>query len=95
MKNVDSEKFLERKIVELVKAKKGKCIKLLSNHITGLPDRMCLFPGGKILFIELKTTGQKPRRSQVIMHNALRALGFQVEVIDTLSRLKEVINSVC
>ena len=88
---VDSEKVVERKLVELVKINGGMCIKLLCDQLIGLPDRMCLFPGHKIVFVELKTTGRKPKRIQVYMHNKLRALGFRVEVIDTV---ESVINFV-
>lgn len=91
MKQIDSEKVIERKLVELVKINGGMCIKLLCDQLTGLPDRMCLFPGHKIVFVELKTTGRKPRRIQGFMHNKLRALGFRVEVIDTV---ESVINFV-
>lgn len=84
MKNIDSEKIVERKLVELVKINSGMCIKLLCDQLIGLPDRLCLFPGHKIAFVELKTTGQKPRRIQAYMHKKLRALGFRVEVIDTV-----------
>ena len=52
-----SEKIIERKLVEAVKEKGGLCIKLLSDYFTGLPDRLCLFPGQKAIFVELKTTG--------------------------------------
>lgn len=88
---VDSEKVVERKLVELVKINDGMCIKLLCDQLIGLPDRMCLFPGHKIVFVELKTTGRKPKRIQAYMHNKLRALGFRVEVIDTV---ESVINFV-
>ncbi len=88
---VNSEKVVERKLVELVKINGGMCIKLLCDQLIGLPDRMCLFPGHKIVFVELKTTGRKPKRIQAYMHNKLRALGFRVEVIDTV---ESVINFV-
>ena len=88
---VDSEKVVEHKLVELVKINGGMCIKLLCDQLIGLPDRMCLFPGHKIVFVELKTTGRKPKRIQACMHNKLRALGFRVEVIDTV---ESVINFV-
>ena len=88
---VDSEKVVERKLVELVKINSGMCIKLLCDQLIGLPDRMCLFPDHKIVFVELKTTGRKPKRIQAYMHNKLRALGFRVEVIDTV---ESVINFV-
>ena len=88
---ITSEKVIERKLVELVKLNGGMCIKLLCDQLIGLPDRMCLFPGHKIVFVELKTTGQKPKRIQAYMHNKLRALGFRVVVIDTV---ESVINFV-
>lgn len=96
MKNgtIDSEKDVERRLVELVKINNGMCIKLLCDQLTGLPDRMCLFPGHKIIFVELKTTGQKPRRIQVYVHNKLRALGFRVEVIDTIKGVEDFISNI-
>lgn len=94
MKQVDSEKDIERKLVELVKINGGMCIKLLCDQLIGLPDRMCLFPGHKIVFVELKTTGRKPRRIQLYIHEKLRQLGFRVEIIDTIEGVKQFINSI-
>lgn len=96
MKNemIESEKVIERKLVEAVKANGGMCIKLLCDNLLGLPDRMVLMPHSKIAFAELKTTGQKPRRIQVFMHNKLRNLGFRVEVIDTVEGVNNFINSI-
>ena len=91
MKQIDSEKLVERKLVELVKINNGMCIKLLCDQLIGLPDRLCLFPNHKMAFVETKTTGQKPRRIQAYMHKKLRALGFRVEVIDSV---EDVINFV-
>ena len=96
MKNmaIESEKVIERKLVEAVKANGGMCIKLLCDNLLGLPDRMVLMPHSKIAFVELKTTGQKPRRIQVFMHSKLRNLGFRVEVIDTIEGVNNFINSI-
>ena len=91
---VDSEKVVERKLVEAVQSNGGMCIKLLCDQLIGLPDRMCLFPGHKIVFVELKTTGQKPKRIQMYMHNKLQALGFRVEVIDTIKGVEQFINNI-
>lgn len=91
MVQIDSEKLVERKLVELVKINNGMCIKLLCDQLIGLPDRLCLFPNHKIAFVETKTTGQKPRRIQTYMHKKLRALGFRVEVVDSV---ESVINFV-
>lgn len=59
----------------------------------GLPDRLCLMPGSKIAFIELKTTGEKPRRIQEYMHEKIRNLGFDVFVIDTVEEVKTLVNN--
>lgn len=94
MRQIDSEKDIERKLVQEVKAMNGMCIKLLCDQLIGLPDRLCLFPNQKAIFIELKTTGRKPRKIQVFMHNRLKALGFRVEVIDTIKGVDEFIKSI-
>lgn len=90
---VDSEKAVERRLVELVKLNGGMCIKLLCDQLIGLPDRMCLFPSHKIAFVELKTTGKKPKRIQTYIHEKLRRLGFRVEVIDTIKGVEDFIIS--
>lgn len=94
MKQIDSEKLVERKLAELVKACGGMCIKLLCDQLIGLPDRLCLFPNGEVVFVELKTTGRKPSRIQIFMHKKLRALGFRVEVIDTVQGVIDFVNSI-
>lgn len=94
MAQIDSEKLVERKLVELVKVNNGVCIKLLCDQLIGLPDRLCLFPNHKMAFVETKTTGQKPRRIQDYMHKKLRALGFRVEVIDSIEGVEQFINSI-
>ena len=88
----ESEKIIERKLVELTRLNGGICIKLLTYQFIGLPDRLCLFPNGKIVFVELKSTGRKPRKIQISVHNKLRKLGFRVEVIDTIEEVERIIN---
>jgi len=89
---IESEKAIERKLVELCKEANGMCIKLLTNQLLGLPDRMCLFPGARLVFVELKTTKQKPRKIQLFVHKQLKALGFRVEVIDTTQGVIDLVN---
>lgn len=93
MKQLDSEKVIERRLVELVKLNGGLCVKLLCDQFTGLPDRLCLLPGKKIIFVELKSTGKKPTRIQLFVHNKLRAMGFRVEVIDTIEKVNNFIEN--
>lgn len=90
----DSEKLVERKLVEGAKAKGGMCIKLLCDNLSGLPDRLLLLPPSKMMFVELKTTGKKPRPIQVLMHERLRKLGFRVDVIDTVQGVNNLLNEI-
>jgi len=90
---VESEKLLERKLSKGIEKLGGWSIKLLSTHITGLPDRLCLLPGGRLFFAEIKTTKQKPRKIQLWVHQKLRNLGFRVEIIDNSDFIKEVLKS--
>lgn len=89
---IESEKTLERSLKKHVEQElKGFCLKLLSQHITGLPDRLCLIPGGRLFFAEIKTTKKKATRIQLYLHKKLRNLGFRVEVIETTKQIKNII----
>jgi len=93
MTKPDSEKKVEKKLNEEIKKLGGMSIKLLSTHLTGLPDRLCLLPLGRVLFVELKTTGKKPRRIQNIVMQKIRKLGFRVETVDSLQGVNNLIES--
>lgn len=86
----ESEKLLDRKLVQHVKYLRGWSVKLETTHINGLPDRLCLLPGGRAVFVEVKTTREKPRKIQLIIHNKLRRLGFQVFVLDDTAGLQNI-----
>ena len=87
----DSEKLIERRLASCIKERGGLCIKLLCDQFAGLPDRLCLLPNGRCAFVELKSTGKKPRKLQELVHEKIRSLGFRLEVIDTLSGLDDFI----
>jgi len=88
----DSEKTLERSLAEEVRRHGGICLKLQGNMYAGMPDRLILLPGGRAVFVELKSEGIKPRKLQLIRHEELRALGFKVFVIDTHEKLTQFLN---
>ena len=76
------EKTVEQKLVSAVKAKGGLCPKLVSPGMDGLPDRMLLFPHGRITFVEVKAPGKKPRALQEHRMEQLQLLGFRVFILD-------------
>ena len=89
----ESEKALERNLNKEVKALGGWSIKLLSNFITGLPDRLVLI-NGRAYFVEVKSEGKKPSHIQRVVHRKLEALCFPVSVIDTTEKLNNFIKGI-
>jgi hypothetical protein len=86
-----SEKALEAKLYKEVRILGGLCLKLPSIHFTGLPDRLGLLPGGYMFFAEIKTTGKKPTKIQIKIHDKIKALGFKVYIVDSLESLTPIL----
>ena len=61
-----SEKVFERTMSKYVENKGGMAVKLLSQFINGLPDRMYLLPGGTAIFVEFKSTDASLGRSSAL-----------------------------
>ena len=85
------ESSIEKRLKNEVEKIGGKALKFVSPGVTGIPDRIILLPGGKIIFIELKATGKKLRPMQEYRAKELRALGFDVRCIDSVELIKELI----
>lgn len=78
------ESKVERALVARVKSLGGDCEKFSSPGRRGVPDRIVLLPGGRIVFVELKAPGKQATKLQERDHTRRRALGFDVKVIDSL-----------
>ena len=88
------EKTIEQKLVQAVKAMGGIAPKFISPGFDGMPDRLVLFPGGKIAFVEMKAMGCRPRPLQESRHGMLRRLGVQVYVLDDVGQIGEIIRDI-
>ena len=77
------EKDIERKLVEMVKRCGGMCLKWVCPGWSGVPDRIVLLPGARVIFAELKRPGGQPTRIQKWWANKLRSLGFMHIYIKT------------
>ena len=51
---IELEKDIERKLVETVKRHGGLCLKWVCPGWAGVPDRIVILPGGRVVFVELK-----------------------------------------
>lgn len=66
-------------------------LKLNVIGIRAFPDRLLLWSGANIQFIEFKREGQVPRANQLIIHKILRRMGFTVHVFDNRDLAVETI----
>lgn len=87
-----SEKVFERTLSKYVDDIGGMAVKLLSQFLRGLPDRMFLLKGGIVIFVEFKSTGKKPTKIQEYVHKRIQALGFPVLVVDSVEAYEKAKN---
>jgi len=81
MQESDIESYLRREAIKL----NAMPMKFVSPGLRGVPDRCLAFPGGLMVFVELKAPGEKPRKQQEYRMQQLRDRGFIVKVIDDRS----------
>ena len=73
------EKEIERKLRLEVEKRGGRCLKWVCPGWAGVPDRIILLPGGRVMFAEIK----RPRGGvvsdlQAFWRRKLEGLGFTV-----------------
>ena len=89
------EREIEKKFTDTVKKRGGIAPKFVSPGFDGMPDRIVLFPKGKMAFVEVKAPGEQPRPLQVKRMDMLKRLGFQVFVLDDMKQIGVIIDEIC
>lgn len=76
--NKPLEKSIENVLRKAVEAEGGLCLKWVCPGHRGVPDRMILFPGGIIAFVELKRPGAKVKAGglQEWWREKIQSFGF-------------------
>ncbi|MBD2786557.1 VRR-NUC domain-containing protein [Xenorhabdus sp. DI] len=77
------EDVIEKNLVSEIKKVGGIAYKFVSPGRRGVPDRIVVLPDGRVVFVECKAPGEKPRPDQLREHERLRALGQTVVVLDS------------
>ena len=88
------EKFIEQKLVQMVRRMGGLAPKFFCPGMDGMPDRLILLPGGHTAFAELKAHGKHLRPLQVYRKRQLEALGFRVYIIDHPNQIGGVLDEI-
>jgi hypothetical protein len=71
------EKEIEENLVKMVKRHGGLCLKWVCPGWSGVPDRIILLPGGRVIFAETKRPkGGRLSELQKWWHRKLNSLGF-------------------
>ena len=88
------ENRIEKRLKAEVEKIGGKSLKFTSPGVAGVPDRIVLLPHGKLIFVELKAPGKTPSPIQKYRAKEYRALGFDVRCIDSVIKIKELMEEV-
>ena len=88
------ERTIERRFARDVKRQGGIALKFVSPGFDGMPDRLVLFPDGRMGFVEVKAPGKTARPLQVSRHRMLMNMGFKVYVLDALERIEVIIDEI-
>lgn len=86
------ERDIEAYLVDGCRRIGALCYKWTSPGRVGVPDRICIFPGGQIVFVELKAPGKKPTHAQLREHALLREYGQKVAVLDSIEGVEELLS---
>ena len=88
------EREIEKKLVAAVRNAGGLAPKFVSPGWDGVPDRIVLFPGGRMGFVELKSPGKVMRPLQMRRKRQLENLGFKVFCVDGVEQIAGVIEKI-
>ena len=75
------EREIEKRLVAKVRSMGGEAIKFTSPASRGWPDRLVIFPGGRIAFVELKTDKGVLTEIQKSRIAKLERMGCEVHVL--------------
>lgn len=77
------EKDIERRLVLEIRKMGGLCLKFTSPGLAGVPDRIVILPGGRVIFVEMKAqNGRLSQQQQAVLARFTR-LGADWAVVST------------
>ena len=88
------ESTIEARLVRMVRAKGGLCYKFVSPGNPGVPDRIVITPGGRTIYVELKTEVGRLAKVQKWQHEELRKRGAEVRTLKGVDQVNEFVREV-
>ena len=88
------ESKIENRLVCLVRERGGLCYKFVSPGNPGVPDRIVITPGGRTIYVELKTEVVRLANIQKWQLSEMQARGADVRVLYGLDQVKAFVDEV-
>ena len=88
------ERTVEQHLVKSLDKIGVPCVKFLPDLQRGMPDRIILLPGGKVVWVELKTESGSLSEIQKIRHRWLQQVGQIVKVVWSVEEADKLIDEI-
>ena len=88
------ESKIESRLVQMVRERGGLCYKFVSPGNPGVPDRIVITPGGRTVYVELKTEIGRLAAIQQWQLEEMRQRGADVRVPKGLEQVKAFVEEV-
>jgi hypothetical protein len=88
-----SEKTIEKKLRLGIEKLGGLCLKFPATFFAGIPDRLCIMPGGLVFFVETKGEGLIASPRQLVVARKLESLGIKVYMANSEAMINDLLRS--
>ena len=88
------ERDIEKELVTAVRKMGGEAFKWVSPGNDGVPDRIVMLPGGRLIFVELKADRGRLEPIQKVQIRRIEKLGQEVRVVRGMDGLEEFLHEI-
>ena len=92
--SVVRERTVEQHLVKGLEQIGVRCVKFIPDLQRGMPDRIILLPGSRVIWVELKTETGCLSEIQLVRHRELRLADQIVKVVWTIAEADKLIEEI-
>lgn len=89
-----TEAQIEARMVRMIQDRGGLCLKFTSPGNPGVPDRIVVLPGGRVIFVELKTEIGRMANIQKWQRGRLQERSADVRTLYGWPQVKQFVEEV-
>lgn len=87
----ETEKQIETYLREEAKRKGAIAMKVQTDYLAGMPDRLLILPSGGVVWVEVKAPKGRLREIQRVTHQKLRSLQQKVHIVRSVEECKTLL----